>query len=84
MERPALAAFDIKPLQFSLEEAKKEKKKKKRKVVHHSENVAKVSQAAPFFPSTEAISGFREKGDKCRSRNVGRLKRWYLVFCNTP
>lgn len=29
MERPALAAFDIKPLQFSLEEAKKEKKKEK-------------------------------------------------------
>lgn len=27
MERPALAAFDIKPLQFSLEEAKKGEKK---------------------------------------------------------
>lgn len=30
MERPALAAFDIKPLQFSPEEAKKGKKKKKK------------------------------------------------------
>lgn len=42
MERPALAAFDIKPLQFSLEEGGK-------KVVHHSGNVAKVSHPTFFF-----------------------------------
>lgn len=35
MERLALAAFDIKPLQFSLEERKK-KKEGRKKVVHHS------------------------------------------------
>ena len=37
-----------------------------------------------FFFS-EAISGFREKGDKCLSRNMGRLKLQYIYFfCNTP
>lgn len=70
MERLALAAFDIKPLQFSIEF--KKNKKEKGKVVHHSEK-GKVFLRPPLFFS-EAISGFREKGDKCLSINVSRLK----------
>lgn len=75
MERLALAVFDIKPLQFSLE-----KKKGRKKVVHHSVKMCEEGERiSPLF-SSEAISGFREKGDKCLSRNVGRLKLKYIYF----
>lgn len=94
MERLALAVFDIKPLQFSLEKKKrkggveKKKKKKKESCAPLCENVrrgGKVSLPSSSFFSSEAISGFREKGDKCLSRNVGRLKLQYIYFfCNTP
>lgn len=33
-----------------------------------------------YFFFSEAISGFREKGDKWLSRNVGRLKLQYIYF----
>lgn len=73
MERLALAVFDIKPLQFSLE-----KKKGRKKVVRHSVKMCKGWKVSLSFFS-EAISGFREKRDKCLSRNMGRLKL-YLFF----
>lgn len=69
MERLALAAFDIKPLQFSLEE-----KKGRKKVAHHSVKMYEEKKVSFLFFFSEAISGFREKGDKCLSRNMGRLK----------
>lgn len=83
MERLALAVFDIKPLQFSLE---KKKKGKKESCAPLCENVRERGGVGvpPSFPFSlffsEAISGFREKGDKCLSRNVGRLKLQYIYF----
>lgn len=44
MERLALAAFDIKPLQFSLEE-----KKGRKKVVHHSVKMYEEKKVSFLF-----------------------------------